>query len=152
KALVDFDIDNDGLIVQAGGDLSIGNSFGGGSTFRNLAGGVYEFRGDGGVVNGSGNNSTPHHFDNAGTIRKTAGNGTSRLTMFSLNNAGRIEAQTGTIQLGGERGVVNTGTLVVAAGAAIDLTGGGNIAYKGGFSGSGQGHVLLQSGAINANQ
>ena len=150
RSLIDFDFDNLGSMVIEDGDLQLGNGFGDGSTLRNLPGGVIELRGVGGIVDGPGNNATPHHFENAGMVRKMDQTVTAQITPFSFANSGTIEVQAGTLQLGSERGMTSSGTFTVAAGSTLDLTGGGSFNYSGSFSGTGQGTVQLANGTVNA--
>src|SRR5262249_43610959 len=64
-------LNNAGTITQTGGDLQVFNDGGHGAVLTNLAGGLYEFLSGGGIVNGPGDNGTPHLVKNLGVIRKS---------------------------------------------------------------------------------
>jgi hypothetical protein len=129
---------NNGVVRQTNaGTFSVG-AF----ALENQSSGVYEFDGDGGV---SGN-----QFVNWGLLRKASGTGQSIMGAGLINLGGVIEADSGTLVLANS-GSSSNGTFVVAANAAIDLTGANAPTWAGTMTGSGAGNVLLQNsaGAIN---
>jgi hypothetical protein len=65
------------------------------------------------------------------------------------NLGGVINVQSGKLILAPAGGSSNGGTFTVAASAALDLTGGKSVNYAGTYTGSGAGHVQLNSGTIN---
>ena len=76
------------------GDLQLYNN--GGSPYNgaihNLAGGLFDIQNDQSVASAYG----PEFFDNAGTLRKSAGSGTTTFSL-SLTNTGTVEADAGTL-------------------------------------------------------
>jgi hypothetical protein len=119
-----------------------------GSTLTNLEGAIYDFQGDGNIINGSGDNGSPHLVRNLGTIRKSAGIGTSQITPFTVVNDGTIDVGAGTVRLGGRSVSGTNGTFLATIGAVLDLTGGASASYFGSFQGSGTGEVRLANGAL----
>jgi hypothetical protein len=77
----------------------------------------------------------PEFFNNAGTLRKSAGSGTTQIYVI-VNNTGTVDAETGTLSLRG--GGTIDGQFHAAAGAAVAFDGGN---YTGGsapqFTGAG---------------
>ena len=139
-------IDNAGTFIQSGVvPLDIE-----GTTVTNLAGAVFDFQGDGtmfGIVAGD-------HFINRGTLRKSVGSYSaifSNSPGFFNTGGGSVEVLSGT--LGIFSGSNEGGSFNVAAGAVLDLTdalhhNGANVNYKGNYTGSGQGTVLLAGNAL----
>ncbi len=98
----------------------------------NLAGGLFDIQNDQFFLyNVTGN----EFFNNAGTLRKSAGSGTTVIYPI-MNNAGLVDAQTGTISFHGG-GTIN-GQFQAAAGATVAFDNG---SYTGGnapqFTGAG---------------
>lgn len=111
---------NAGTVNWTGGGIGVGNSGGAyNGVIRNQPGGLFLIQCDQGL--GADAYGAPEVFLNAGTVRKTAGLGT---TTFSLGftNTGVVDAESGTIQFqaGGNIG----GNYNTAAGALIQFTGG----------------------------
>jgi hypothetical protein len=131
---------NAGTINQSGtGTLTLLN----GVTIVNQANATYDFQSDCSIDRSFGNGT----LNNAGTLEKTGGNGTSQIaSMFSNSNA--IVVQTGTIQLQTSGGTSTGGTFTVAGGATLDLTGTAAVDYSGTYMGSGAGTVLLAAGNL----
>jgi len=131
-------LNNSGTVRQVG---SVGvRLLSSGATVNNLAGGVWDFQGDGWM--GGDSTSGPRAINNAGTIRKSSGTGT---TTLGSNGSGATFSNTGMIE-------VNSGTLsferfTQTAGSA-DLNG-GNLT----FSSAAQilGGEILGSGTINGS-
>ncbi len=88
-------ISNAGTVVWADAG---GISGGDGAAFNNLAGGVFSITGDA-AFGHTGGGAAPT-FANAGTLRKTAGSGTTALNL-AVSNSGVIESRSGTLLLGG---------------------------------------------------
>ncbi len=142
--------------VASGGTLSnsgtIADSIAGdgfqlnaGSTLTNQVSGIFEFEAD----STFGFSSTPGTFDNLGTIKKTAGTGTSALNVVFNNQNGIINVASGTISVDSATGSANTGgAFNIGQGATLDLTGGNSVTYSGSYSGTGQGTVSLASGNL----
>ena len=96
--------------------------------------GTFQLNGDGRFVNpatrtfdiagnllmqwGSGNSP---HFDNAGTLTKSAGTGTATLN-FGVNNTGAVQIASGTLHIG-DNGVTDnsTGSFSVPTGTTLTL-------------------------------
>jgi len=90
-------------------------------------------------------------FNNAGTIDKTAGTGSSNLPGLPFDNVpgGIARAETGTLNLSGG-GTSTGGTYVAASGAAVNITGGSTATWDGTFTGAGSGAIILNSGALQS--
>jgi hypothetical protein len=86
-----------------------------GAVFNNPAGAVFTVAGDVTINWPDGALST---FNNAGILRKTAGNGTATIDM-AFNNSGTVEVQSGNLNL--SPGGNDTGQFTVAAGARLTL-------------------------------
>ena len=84
-------------------DLLLNN----GAQFNNLSGGTLEFRSDVNV----GATSAAGAFNNAGTVRKAAGTGTSGFDVAFNNTDGTLDSGTGT--LGAGPGGTHTGSLTI---------------------------------------
>lgn len=80
--------------------------------------GLWDAQGDAALVYGGGAAST---FTNTGTLRKSAGLGTTQMgnsTLLSIVNSGIVDAQTGTIAFGGAN-TFNPGTVFTGAGSVL---------------------------------
>jgi len=121
---------------------------GGGDIFNNLPGGKFEFTTDSSVY-GSGCCGGPSDqaFNNQGLVWKSGGTNTTSISVEFNNMAGVIEVDSGTLSLANS-GANSDGTLIVAAGATLDLTGGASPSWSGQMTGHGLGQVLLTSGNI----
>ena len=117
-----------------------------GSRFQNLSGGTYDLEGDGCISNTSCC-SGPANFDNYGLLRKSSGTGISISSDSFNNQGGTIEVDRGALSLAGG-GTSTNGTVVVASGAVLDLTGGNGPTWAGQVNGSGTGQVSLNSGTV----
>jgi hypothetical protein len=117
-------------------------SGGGYANFYNQAAGTYDFVRDGGI-NSDGT------FYNAGLVRKSGGSSSAISAGFN-NLGGTIEVDSGTLSLSGG-GTSAGGTFNVAAGAALDLTGGGTPYWSGQITGNGAGQVQLNNGMLRAD-
>jgi RHS repeat-associated protein len=145
-AILENNITNAGSFVQSGvSTLGIG-----GATFTNLPGAIFDFQGDGGVVN----EGSPNAFINQGIVRKSMGTLSPFLASgFNNTDAGTIDVRSGTLAI--SSGNSTGGVFTVAADAILDLTGGTvpnlptpcSSTYSGTYTGSGQGTVLM-SGCI----
>ena len=94
--------------------------------------GVWNAQGDAALVYGGGTAST---FDNSGTLRKSAGAGTTQIgnsTSVGFTNSGTVDAQTGTIAFGGSQ-TFNAGTVFTGAGSVVVNTAS---TFNGGFTAS----------------
>ena len=87
-------------------------------------------------------------FHNAGLVRKSAETGTTAINIFFDNHAGRVEAQTGTLQFnsGSDLG----GICQAQSGAALYFGGGANV-LNGTVDFRGPGLVGITGGSLNLN-
>ena len=139
---------NNGLVQQSGaGDLEFNEAGGNPITFNNLLGGIYEFDANSGLISISSQAAAT--FNNMGLVRKAAGNNNSIGVIFN-NLGGTIEVDTGSLVVGAGGGASSNANLVIAAGATLDLTGGGSPVWRGELTGSGSGQVLFHNGTISA--
>jgi len=142
---------NQGVLAQSGaGAFNV--PFG--RVLTNAASGTFDIRNNNGLTGIGGGGGNPV-FNNSGTLRKSAGTGTSVIDRnITFNNIhGTIQVDTGTLVLAGglttRGGTGDGGTLVVAPGATLQLTDGTNDAvYHGTYMGSGEGTVLLSGGNL----
>jgi hypothetical protein len=112
KSLDNATLNNAGMAIWTGtGGVGFSNL----AVWNNRAGSVLDIRND--TVLGGGGAT----FNNAGTVRKSAGTGTSSLNA-ALNNTGTVDAASGTLSLNG--GGLNTATLSAASGATLQIGGG----------------------------
>ncbi len=119
------------------------------NTVTNNATGLFDLTTDIGITGNA-------VFNNSGTIRKSAGNGVSRIGPADASNlyfnqlGGTLEAKTGTLQIDQTRtSVLETGgTWNASAGATLDFEGnqGSGTYFAGTFTGTGAGVVQLNSG------
>jgi hypothetical protein len=121
--------------------------------------GTMSLQGDVGLYDGGYNGGV----NNTGTFRKTAGSGTSLVSITGFTNSGTIEAQTGTIQF--SNGVaINDGSKFAGAGQVVISNGAsfagtfqtaGNLMLTGGtYTGTGakiDGDVNWSSGYLNGD-
>jgi YD repeat-containing protein len=136
-------LNNAGTIVQADSGNLV-NEQGATATVNNQPGGVYVFQSDAGIF------TRPYGslvFNNAGTLRKSAGAGTSTIVWANTfnNQAGTIDVQSGDLNV--QAGGTSTGgTFNAAAGAVLDWTTNNTQQTWGGtYTGSGQGAVRLNT-------
>ncbi|HQL79926.1 MAG TPA: hypothetical protein PLU91_17120 [Verrucomicrobiota bacterium] len=122
------------LAVTNSGGLLLDNG-----KLNNLTSGTVDIQGDPSITYKSGGTIT-----NWGLLRKSAGTGTSAITVYGFYNLnGTVQVDTGTLQLAGG-GTRNNGTYLVSPGAVLELTAGAT--YQGTFSASGGGTVRSSGG------
>ena len=137
-----------GTVVNAGaGTWSAGSvNCEGAAIFSNAPAGTLDLQADGNAIVLS--TGTPQMF-NAGTLRKTAGAGTSTIS-FACNNSGTVQANTGTLGFGGAfiqnggQTVLNGGNLAFAQIAQLR---GGTLAGAGTVTGSVSNNATVSPGA-----
>jgi hypothetical protein len=138
KSLLDSrKLDNGGTATWTGsGDIQLNN----GAALRNLAGALFDAQTDRTFANVGG--ATPN-FNNAGTLRKSAGTGTT-IVQLAFTNTGTVEAQTGILSFVSSY-VQTAGATVLAGGtiaaSLIDIQGGS-------LSGSGTINAAVRNGGI----
>ena len=114
-------------------------------TFNNLAGGVFDIQADATFF--STTDSSVRSFNNAGTLRKSVGTGTTDWQGL-LNNSGTVAVLVGTLDSGG--GGLSSGTFTNAAGALL-LWGGGTHELTNGTTFTGPGTNRISNGAVNVS-
>jgi hypothetical protein len=119
KTLDGRTLDNEGPATWDGtGNISAGN----GAVLNNWAGATFEARSNATFLwNGAG--ASPA-FNNAGTLSKTAGTGTTAVggtssSPVTFNNTGTVEVIAGTLKLVG--GGISSGSFYVAAGTTLEF-------------------------------
>ena len=134
----------DGYIWRLATDASVDAC-----SFNNLAGGLFEITGNSQAYVVA---SKAWTFTNAGTVRKTAGTGTSRIDPTAYNSTGLTEVQTGNLQVGGASSS-SSGTFEASSGAVLIWTSGG-ITDGASFTGVGEKRISggSLSGTISASQ
>ena len=106
--------------------------------------GLWNAQGDAALVYGGGAAST---FTNNGTLRKSAGGGSTQIgnsTLLNIVNTGTVDAQTGTIVFGGAN-TFNTGTVFTGAGSVVVNTAS---TFNGAFTSS---NLTLAAGTQTGN-
>ncbi len=160
---------SNGRIVANAGNVvwsdAGGIAGGDGAAFNNLAGGVFAITGDA-AFGYTGNGAAPT-FANAGTLRKTAGTGTTALDL-AVSNSGVLESKSGTLLLGGggsgngqfvaDGGILAFGTSYTLTdgarflGATFSKLLGGTLGIPGGSTavvgGTGAGNFRLEGGTL----
>ncbi len=137
---------NLGLVRHTGGG-QLGLSSSSAALFRNPAGGTYEIETDTAFYVSSC--CSPATFENDGLLRKTGGSGVTTISTPFNNLGGTVEVDAGQLTLANSGSSVN-GIFNVAAGAAVDLTGGAQPTWSGRLTGSGAGTLGFHSGVIFA--
>ncbi|MGE0484554.1 MAG: filamentous hemagglutinin N-terminal domain-containing protein [Gammaproteobacteria bacterium] len=144
------DINNSGTLRWSGTSNLRGRTD---STINNLAGGLFDIQNDRSLtVNGGDGQSFLNNAAGA-VIRKTAGAGTTLLSAgqgWRLNNAGTVEALTGTLYVGQGATHTSSGTLRAESGGRLALD---NLTLTGGaITGTGTvntaGNGLVVNGAV----
>ena len=118
-------LNNNGTITQSGaGNLGMWA----GCIFNNNSGGVYEIQSDSGIVSGGGGGAWPT-INNAGTLKKTGGTGTSTI-IYSYSSTGTTQATSGTLTFSETIGQISSNKLTAgkwyAEGGALSFTKSGN--------------------------
>jgi len=110
KVLADRTLDNFADAAWTGGAITISRT----AVINNFAGAVFDIRTDLRLTDLAVDSA----FNNAGTLRKSAGVGVSQL-FNTVNNTGAVEVLTGTLELWD--GGIGTGSFTVQAGAALSF-------------------------------
>jgi fibronectin-binding autotransporter adhesin len=136
-------LDNAGTVTWSGGTV-LGND---GPTFNNQAGAIFNVQNDGAFFSTS--DSSVRTFNNAGTVRKTAGAGTTTWDGV-FNNGGTLFVQTGTLNLVGTG--LSSGTFENTAGSLLAWTTTGTHELTNGvtFTGAGTSRVAAGTLAVGA--
>lgn len=135
-------LENGGTVLWTGaGNINMFN----GAVITNRAGALFHVQNAArfGLAGGGPNG----RFDNAGTFRKSVSSGTATLLPdISFNNSGRVEIQTGTLDLG--FGGTHSGSFDVPTGTTLRLSGAHSANASSSISGAGQ---LIVSGGAAVN-
>jgi RHS repeat-associated protein len=129
-------MENQGTIINSGtADLGLG-------TLTNDASGLIDLQSDGGLVGGS--------FTNSGTLRKSAGAGTSSLTSNISNTGGTLDIRSGTLSLDTGAIYFTAGAINVATGAVLSFNS-AEVLFDGTLVATGGGTVDLNSGDYSSS-
>ncbi len=126
KVLSNLALDNAGTIDWTGGNLGLQDS----STIDNESGALFDIETDNTIVTMDGGDNTVSALDNAGTLRKDAGTGTTTFQSGGngatavLNNTGTVEVNSGTLNLSDGGSNSATGTFAVASAGLVQFSGG----------------------------
>jgi hypothetical protein len=129
-------VENNGTVTWTGnGTVSLLN----GAVWSNNAGALFGAEGNGTLLGGQ--------FNNAGTVRKSGGTGTTNLNI-TLNNSGTVEALAGTLRIGGGSGTgSSSGTFRAGSGGTISFEGGTHTLITG-ASGVGPGTLRVGNSGL----
>ncbi|MBI2206185.1 MAG: hypothetical protein HYU41_20320 [Candidatus Rokubacteria bacterium] len=115
-------ITNAGTTTWTGGAINANSSSGTLFVVDNLRGGVFDIQTDGTI---SGDGGSAETVRNAGTLKKSAGAGTTTIgsgVTFTNQASGGVDIQTGRLAIGG--GGTSNGGFMVASGTSVDFTAG----------------------------
>jgi hypothetical protein len=119
------------------------------SQINNLEGGLFDIQNDQMFYFRNDDGFAPHPFNNAGTLRKSAGDGeTSFDTYGTLNNTGTVDLETGALGLLG--GGDNTGVFQLASDGVLDIAG-SNYTFDDGTAFTGPGTLSLNLGTLTVS-
>ncbi len=146
KDIRDATVTNEGLTELVG---TAGLRFIFEATFVNAPGGVFDFQSDADIVSGGGTGDKA--FVNNGLVRKSAGTGSSVLSVFGVTfeNNTLVRAEVGTIEFSGVSTHTNA-MLDAAAGAAVRFASGTHTVV-GTLSGEPAGAVFTDSGTLTGD-
>lgn len=131
-------IENLGTITWSGAGSLLG---GDGAQIINQVGGIFDLKSDA-VLGYTGAGNWPG-FTNNGTLRKSAGTGTSVVSQMGFTNNGAVDVLTGTLSF--TAGVTsNAGTFTAASGASLLFSGGQN--FNAGTTFLGPGAIRIDAG------
>ena len=91
-----------------------------GGTVNNLAGATLDSQSDASLSYGCCLGAIPT-LNNAGTLRKSAGSGTTAFTSVTFNNTGVVQIQSGTLEHNGNSVGTSTGNFHSEAGTALNF-------------------------------
>lgn len=131
---------NGGTGAWTGGQIQCS----GGTVFSNTPGATFDFQADGAAFVLAGGSPV---LGNAGTFRKTAGTGTTTISL-PCHNFNSVQVQTGTLALAG--GGTSSGQFTSSNGATLNFSSGTHT-LSGSSTLSGPGSVLVNGGTVNVN-
>ena len=115
------------MVIDGQAYLVLGhNHINGGAVFTNLAEGLFEFQGDGGLLSSINTNDVGLEFINQGTLRKS-GPGTATISSTVFSNTGTFAVDAGTLSIQSPTisqvtgSTLSAGTWQASAGSIIDL-------------------------------
>jgi hypothetical protein len=129
-------LENGGTTLWNAGNIQAATA----TVITNRASALFQVQSAAGITPGAGGG----RFDNAGTFLKTSAGTTTINNLVSFNNYGAVELQSGTLSLMG--GGLNQGSMDVAAGTTLGLTG-GTFTSSAASSITGAGNFLVSNGA-----
>ncbi|MCM0590374.1 MAG: Calx-beta domain-containing protein [Gloeotrichia echinulata DEX184] len=133
-------IENQGTTTWTDGYIYLYDS----AVWNNTDTGVFDIQSDRSFYHGQGNQSK---LNNAGTLKKTAGTGTTYIST-QFNNTGTVQVSSGTLNL--QNGGTSSGIFKADTGGTL-LFSGGNYNFTGG-SLTGQGTISVTGGNISVNE
>ncbi|WYM00653.1 MAG: Calx-beta domain-containing protein [Gloeotrichia echinulata CP02] len=133
-------IENQGTTTWTGGDIYLYNS----AVWNNTDTGVFDIQSDRYFYHWYGNQPK---LNNAGTLKKTAGTGTTYIST-QFNNTGTVQVSSGTLNLQG--GGTSSGIFKADTGGTL-LFSGGNYNFTGG-SLTGSGVISISGGTVSVNE
>lgn len=117
------------------------------ATLKTVAGGVLDIQADNSWI--AGYHAGIDVFSNAGTLRKSAGAGTSFVGQnVNFSNSGAVQVQAGTLEFYSAFNNTATGTVALSAGASLKIDQGGTFA---GGTVSGAGTLVLNPGTLTVS-
>ncbi|RME85977.1 MAG: hypothetical protein D6775_01350, partial [Caldilineae bacterium] len=132
-------LNNQGTATWTGAGRILFNSK---NVFNNQAGATFDIQTDSSASYFYG---SPGSFNNAGTVTKSAGSGTTLFYAVDFNNSGAVNVNSGTLKLAG--GGSDTGDFTIAAGSVLQFAGGTHSLDGVAFGGAGT--VEITSGTVN---
>ena len=116
-----------------------------GSRFFNFEDAIYQLTSDAGIYRSSCCSAAV--FQNQGLFRKEGTAGNSVISVDFNNEGGAIAVRAGSLTMA-NNGVSQDGSIEVAEGALLDLTGGSSPSWSGVLNGSGPGRTEVSSGTL----
>jgi hypothetical protein len=129
---------NNGTAVWTAGQIVANNT----AIFSNAPTAIFDLQADGSAA---GLNSGSPLFVNSGTLRKSAGTGTSAISM-GCNNSGLVQVQTGTLSFTAFG--TSSGQFTTVSGSVLAFSGGTHLLQSGSLV-SGAGALSVVSGTLN---
>jgi hypothetical protein len=147
NVLLSATIGNSSLIRHSStGTLELNS--GPGAHIENFSSGTYRLESDASIIGVSCCSAIS--FDNYGSFIKIGGTNTATISAAFNNWGGLLDVETGSLTLA-NNGSSSNAQFTVAAGAALDITGGTSPTWFGQIKGQGAGTVFLRSGTLNAS-
>src|SRR5690606_17735511 len=116
---------------------------------NNQATGVIDLIADGADISYSGGST--HILNNFGLLKKSAGSGSSYVSVTTTTNSGIIDAQSGTLNFSDGRNLINTQDGIIKGIATLDIPGPTNFTNNGTFAPGGSPGVLNVLGTYKSS-